>query len=62
MKKKRKHSQLIDQENSLEGIKNETDLFRLIERGFKKEVLKILKKLRKAIDRNADLCKRELET
>ena len=29
---------------------------------FKKEIMKILKELRRTIDRNADYCKKELET
>ena len=62
MKKQRNHSQLKDQENSPEGTNNETDLFSLIDTKFKEEVRKILKELRKAIDRNADYCKKELET
>ena len=62
MKKQRNHSQLKDQENSPEGTNNETDLFSLIDTNFKEEVRKILKELRKAIDRNADYCKKELET
>ena len=59
MKKQRKHSQLKNQENSPEGTNNETDLFSLIDTKFKKEVMKILKELRKAIDRNADYCEKE---
>lgn len=37
------------------------DLFSLIDTSFKKEVMKILKELRKAMDRNAEYCKNELE-
>ena len=62
MKKQRNHSNLKDQENSLEGTNNETDLFSLTDTNFKEEVMKILKELRKAIDRNIDYCKKELET
>ena len=62
MKKQRNDSQLKDQENSPEGTNNETDLFSLIDTKFKKKVMKILKELRKAINRNADYCKKELET
>ena len=62
MKKQRNHSQLKDQENSPEGTNNETDLFSLIDTEFKKEVMKMLKELRKVIDRNSDYCKKELET
>ena len=62
MKKQKNHSQLKDQENSPEGTNNETDLFSLTDIKFKKSVMKILKALRKATDRNADYCKKELET
>ena len=58
----RNHSQLKDQENFSEGTNNETDFFSLIDTDFKKEIMKILKELRKAIDRNAEYCKKELET
>ena len=61
MKKQRNHSQLKDQENSPEITNNETDLFSLIDTEFKKEIMKILKEFRKAIDRNAEYCKKELE-
>ena len=49
MKKHRNLSQLKDQENSSERTNNETDLSSLLE----PKIIKILKKLRKAIDRNA---------
>ena len=62
MRKQRNHSQLKDQENSPKGTNNETVLFSLIDTEFKKEVMKILKELRKLINRNADYCKKELET
>ena len=61
MKKQRNHSQLKYQEN-LPWKNNEIDLSSLLDSEFKKEVIKILKELRKAIDRNADYCKKELET
>ena len=51
-----------DQENSPERINNETDIFSLIDTKFKKEIMKILKELRKVINRNADYYKKELET
>ena len=54
MKKQKKHFQLKDQENSSEGANSETDFFNLIDTEFKKQVMKILKELRKVIDRNAD--------
>ena len=41
---------------------NETELFNLTDTKFKIEIMKILKELRKAIDRNTDYCKKELET
>ena len=62
MKKQRNHSQLKDQGNSPERTNNETDLFTLIDTDFKKEIMKILKELRKAIYRNAEYCRKELET
>ena len=62
MKKQRNHSQLKDQENSPERTNNETDLFSLIDTNFKKEIMKILKELRKAVERNAEYCKKEPET
>ena len=62
MKKQRKHSQLKDQGDSPERTNNDIDLFSLKDTKFKKEVMKILEKLRKAIDRNANYCKKELET
>ena len=61
MKKQRQLSQSKDQENSPERTNNETDLFNLINTEGKKEIMKILKKLR-AIDRNADYYYNELET
>ena len=54
MKKQRKHSQLKDQEDSPEETNNDIDLFSLKDTKFKKEVMKIQKKLTKAIDRNAN--------
>ena len=54
MKKQRNYSQLKDQENSPKGTNNETDLFTLTDSQCKKEIMKILKELRKAIERNAD--------
>ena len=62
MKEQRNHSQLKDQENSPERTNNETDLFGLINTDFQKEIMKILKEIRKAIDRNAEYCTKELET
>ena len=41
---------------------NEIDRFNLIDTEFKKEIIKILKELRKAINTNADYCKKKLET
>lgn len=37
------------------------DLFSLIDTNFKKEIMKILKELRKVMDRNAEYCRNELE-
>ena len=58
MKKERKHSQLKDQEYSPERTNNETDLFSLTDTKFKKEVMKILKELRKAITEMQSTVKR----
>ena len=57
MKKNRTHSQLEEQ-NSSEGANSEIDLYSLTDTEFKKEVIKILKKLRMAIDSNVDYCKK----
>lgn len=51
---------LRDLENAPEGTNNETDLFNLIDTEFKKEVVKILKELRKTVNINADYCKKKL--
>lgn len=57
MKKQRNDFQLKDKENFPEGTtSNERDLFRLIDTEFKKEEMKILTELRKAINRNASYC------
>lgn len=60
-RQRRNHSQLKDQENSSERTNNETDLISLISRGFRKEMMKILKELRRATDKNADYHKKDLE-
>ena len=62
MKKQRNNSQLKEQENSPEGANSKTDLFCLLQTVFKKEIMKILKELRKAVSRNADYYKKELGT
>ena len=62
MKKERNYFQLKEQEKSPERTTNETDLSSLPDPKFKKEVIKMLKELRKAINRNADHCNKELET
>ena len=61
-KKQRNHSQLKDQEYTPERTNNEADLFSQIDTNFKEKIMKILKELRKAINRNAEYCKKELET
>ena len=58
MKKQRNHSQLQEQEKSLEEKWNETDLSSLPDSEFRKEVIKLLKGLRKVINRNAYYCKK----
>ena len=62
MKKQRNHFQLKDQEHSTERTNNKADLFSLTDTDFKKEIVEILKELRKVIIRNAEYCKKELET
>ena len=49
MKKQRNHPEWNGQENSPEK-NNEADLFSLVDTKFKKEIIKILKELRKAIE------------
>ena len=61
MKKQRKYSQLKEQDKSPERTTNETDHTSLLNPEFKKEVIKILKELRKSINRNADRYCKELE-
>ena len=68
MKKLRKHSQLKEQENSLEAANNETDLCNLIDTEFEKNIVKMLKELRvnmkelgAYINRNADYIRKKLE-
>ena len=54
MKKHRNYSQL-KLRKSPERTNNETDLYRLLDPQFKKEVIKILKELRKAINKYKSL-------
>ena len=54
------HSQLKSRE--LPWKNNETDLFSLRDTKFKKEIMKILKEFGKSMNRNADYCKKELQT
>ena len=68
IKKLRNHSQLKEQENSPEAA-NKMELCGLTDTEFKREVLKILKKLRQNISElkvyinsNADSFKKEIET
>ena len=61
MKKQRKYSQLKEQDKSPERTNNETDHTSLLNPEFQKEVIKILKELRKSINRNADRYCKELE-
>ena len=53
-------SQLKDQEDSPETT-NKTNLLSLIDTMFEKEIMKIMKELRKAVNKNAVYCKNELE-
>ena len=68
MKKLRNLSQLKQQENSPKAVNNETDPCSLIDTEFKREIVKILKKLRmnikelrKDMNSNADSFRKELE-
>ena len=61
MKKQRNYSQLKEQEKSPKRTNNETDLSSLLDPEFKKEVIKMLKELRKIISRNADHFNKELK-
>ena len=61
MKQLRNHSQLKEQEKSLEVANNETDLCSLIDNEFKKAILKILKELRMDMNSKADYFRKELE-
>ena len=55
MKKQRNHSWLKDQEQ-------EAGLLSLIVTEFKTEIMKMLKELRKVINRSADDCKKDIES
>lgn len=61
MKKQRKYSQLKEQDKSPERTNNETDHTSLLNPELKKEIIKILKELRKSINRNSDHYYKELE-
>ena len=68
IKKLRNHSQLKEQENSLGAANNEAELYSLIDTEFKREIVKILKKLRVHrkelrgdINSNADYFRKELK-
>ena len=54
MKTHRNYSYLKEQENSPEGANKEIGIFSLTGTEFKKEVMKILKELRMAINSNID--------
>ena len=51
MRKQRNHSQLKIKRIPLKRANNETDLFSLTDSKFKKEIMKILKDLRKNINK-----------
>ena len=61
MKKLRNHPQLNQQENSPKAVNNETDLCSLTDLEFKREIMNILKELRKDMNSNADTLRKELE-
>ena len=60
--KHRNHSQLKEQENSPEGANNEMDLCSQTDTEFKRQIMKILKKLIMDTNNNADYFKKELRT
>ena len=62
MKKQRNYSQSKEQEKSPKRINNETGLFSLPDTEFRTEVIKMLKELRKIINRNTDHFNKELKT
>ena len=61
MKKLRNHPQSNQQENSPQTVNNETDLCRLTDLEFKREIGKILKELREDMNSNADALRKEQE-
>ena len=61
MKNLRNHSQLNQQENSPKAINNETELCRLTDLEFKREIVKILMELREDMNSNSDSLRKELE-
>lgn len=61
MKKQRNYFKSKEQEKSPEK-NNETDLNSLSDPGFKKQAIKMLKNLRKVIDKNVAHCNNELKT
>ena len=62
MKKQRNYSQSKEQEKSPKRINNEIGLFSLPDTEFRTEVIKMLKELRKIINRNTDHFNKELKT
>ena len=57
----RHYSQLKEQENSPKAVNNETDFRSLTDTEFKREIVRILKELRKNMNTNADSFRKELE-
>ena len=62
MKKQRNYSQSKEQEKSPKRINNETGLSSLLDPEFEKEVIKMLKELRKIINRNTHNFNKQLKT
>jgi len=62
MKKQRNYSQSKEQEKSPKRTNNETGLSSLPDTEFRTEVIKMLKELRKIINRNTDHFNKELKT
>ena len=61
MKRLRNHPQLNQKENSPKAVNNETDLYRLTDLEFKREIVKMLKELRADMNSNAVYFRKELE-
>ena len=61
MKRHRIHSQLKQQQNSPKAVNNETYIWSMTDNKLKREIVKILKELRKDMNSNADSFRKEQE-